>query len=104
LRHRIRCRTEFEQTFRAQKRANTWFAVYARENEHGISRLGIAVSKKIMPTAVSRNLAKRLIREMFRLEFSAEKAMDLVIVPRRAIKPETLPAGRQALRQLLQGV
>lgn len=57
-----------------------------------------------MPTAVSRNLAKRLIRETFRREFPAERAVDMVVSPRRAVRPETLPASRQALKQLLQTI
>jgi ribonuclease P protein component len=100
MRHRI----EFEQAFRAQKVVNPWFTIYVGKNKQGVSRLGIAASKKIMPTAVSRNLAKRLIREVFRQTIFVQGTVDLVVVPRRAVKRETLPESRQALRQLLQGV
>jgi ribonuclease P protein component len=95
---------EFKLAFCARKLTNAWFTVYARENEQGYSRLGIAASKRVMPTAVSRNLAKRLIRETFRQGFPAEKAVDVVVVPRQAIETNALPTSRLALEQLLQRV
>lgn len=82
--------------------ANKWFVVYIRENESGFARLGIAVSKKIMPKAVARNLAKRLVREVFRHNFPVDRALDIIVRARRQINPENTAEGRQALAQLLQ--
>lgn len=75
--------------------------VYARQNEIGFARVGIAASKRILPKAVSRNLAKRMIRETFRLEFPKEAGLDIVIYPRRKMTRENLAEGRNALRKLL---
>ena len=83
---------------------NKWFAIYAQKNEGGNARLGVIASKRIMPHAVSRNFAKRLIREVFRCSFSANRALDIVVRVRRQLNPETSKEGRLALTQLLQAV
>jgi ribonuclease P protein component len=78
--------------------------VHVRKNECGFSRLGVVTSKKVMPGAVARNFAKRLVREMFRRDFPAQFTVDIVVRARRAIAPETAAEGRSALAQLLQTV
>ena len=83
---------------------NKWFAIYVQKNEGGIARLGVIASKKIMPKAVSRNFAKRLIREVFRCSFSANNTLDVVVRAKRQLSPETSKEGRLALAQLLQAV
>ena len=53
-------------------------------------RVGMAVTKKI-GTAVMRNRVKRVLRECFRLHQALlPPALDLVIVPKRHLKPEQL--------------
>lgn len=101
---RIKQRAEFERAFSANCVTNKWFAVYVRKNEKGLSRLGIAASKKTMPKAVSRNLAKRLIREAFRRNLSADCGLDIVVRAKRLISQESSAEGRLALVQLLQTV
>ena len=83
---------------------NKWFAIYVQKNEGGVVRLGVIASKRIMPKAVSRNFAKRLIREVFRCSFSTNSALDVVVRARRQLSPETSKEGRLALAQLLQTV
>ena len=90
--------------FHADCITNKWFVVYVQKNEVGISRLGVVASKRVMPTAVSRNFAKRLVREAFRRSFSVDRALDVVVRARRQLSPETSMEGRQALAQLLQAV
>jgi ribonuclease P protein component len=101
---RIRQRAEFEQAFRADRLTNKWFVIYARNNESGCSRLGLVVSKKTMPKAVTRNFAKRLVREVFRRDFPAGLPLDIVVRARRLINPENSAEGRQALVYLLQAL
>jgi len=101
---RIRQRTEFEQAFCAERLTNKWFVIYVRKNESSFARLGIIASKRIMPKAVSRNFAKRLIREAFRRGFSARCTLDVVVHAKRLINPENSAEGRLALVQLLQAV
>jgi ribonuclease P protein component len=102
--NRIRKHADFERMFDADSIANKWFVVYAQRNRVGVSRLGVVASKRIMPTAVSRNFAKRLIREVFRRNFLADNTLDVVVRARRQLHPETSTEGRLALKQLLQAV
>lgn len=99
---RIRQQAEFKQAFCAKRLTNKWFAVYVRKNESGFARLGIVTSKKIMPKAVTRNCAKRLIREMFRREFPIGSAVDIVVRAKQQISAENSRDGRLALAQLFQ--
>ena len=101
---RIRQSAEFEQAFRADRLTNKWFIVYVRKNKNGFARLGLVVGKKVMPKAVARNLAKRLVREVFRRDFPAILPLDVVVRVRRQINPENLAEGRQALAHLLQAM
>lgn len=84
--------------------SNNWFVVYSRKNDGGVSRLGIIVSKRIARTAVSRNFAKRLVRERFRSTFPAECALDVVVRVRRQFNREAANEVSGALFKLLRGV
>ena len=101
---RIRKRAEFDQLLKAASIANKWFVIHAKENKTGVSRLGVVASKRIMPAAVSRNFAKRLMREVFRQNFSADCALDMVIRAKNKLDPENSMDSRMGLIQLLQKV
>lgn len=90
--------------FHADRLTNKWFVVYVQKNEEGIARLGVIASKRIMPKAVSRNFAKRLIRDIFRRSLSSDHALDVVVRAKRLLDPKTSKEGRLALVQLLQTV
>jgi ribonuclease P protein component len=98
---RLRGKAEFEKLLKGRYTANQWLAVYKRENRLEISRLGMIVSKRLLPRAVQRNRVKRMIRESFRHQFSGIGGMDIVVRLRRPLYRETLPEGRAALDQLL---
>ena len=88
---RIRRRPEFqrvyEQGIRAHGRLATFFVL---PNDLPVGRLGIAATRKL-GGAVSRNRAKRLIRDVFRRHKIAP-GFDLVVVPRRELLDATLTA------------
>jgi ribonuclease P protein component len=67
-RHRRIVKTdEFSSVFRLRPVYRTEnFVLYARPNSLGHARLGIVVAKRFAPRAVTRNLIKRLAREIFR--------------------------------------
>lgn len=81
---------------------NEWFTVRARSNGAGISRLGVAVSKKTAPRAVSRNLAKRLVRDVFRRTFPLHCGLNIIVQVRRQLDGNTAQAGAEALARLFQ--
>lgn len=84
--------------------SNKWFIVYVQKNTGGAPRLGVVVSKRIMPSAVARNFTKRLIREVFRLNMPVDLAFDAVVRARRKLDSESSTEGRLALKQLLQSI
>jgi len=79
---RIRKRKNYLQIYSRGKRSySKHFTVIVCENDLGVLRLGVAVTKKI-GNAVKRNRTKRLIREFFRLNkdrFTAS-SQDIVII------------------------
>ena len=70
--------------------------VLARQNDLGYARLGLAISKRIIKTAVGRNRVKRLVRESFRLHQSSLAGLDIVVMSRdgapQASNPELTAA------------
>jgi ribonuclease P protein component len=74
------------------------FLVLARCNQGPTHRLGLAIAKKHVPTAVRRNLIKRLARENFRHMQDSIPRLDIVLLTR----PSARDADRDALRESLQ--
>jgi len=102
--HRIRLSKEFEQAFRHKNLTNKWFSIYLVTSNHDFARLGMVVSKRTMSKSVSRNFAKRLIRETFRHSYSRLPALDFVVRIRRNLTKETSTEARAALLQLMLNV
>jgi ribonuclease P protein component len=101
--HRIRQSKEFVQAFSNKGLTNKWFIVYIINNNHQNPRLGMVVSKRIMPKAVSRNFAKRLIREVFRQNANNLPERDFFVKIRRSLSKSTSNEAKVALSQLLLG-
>ena len=69
---------EFSSVFRLRPVFRTaHFVLYARPNKSGHARLGVVVAKRLAARAVTRNMIKRLVREMFRK--SAWVSSDFII-------------------------
>ena len=84
---RLRRKGEFQQVFDTGVRIGSrYFTLLLTPSSGGIVRLGIVASRKL-GDAVRRNRAKRLIREVFRLNqpLSADLGIDLVVIPRREL-------------------
>ena len=64
--------------------ANKYLVMYVLENDLGINRIGISVSKKV-GNSVVRHRVTRLIRESYRLhENIFNSSLDIVIVARKS--------------------
>jgi len=77
------------------------FQIYAKPNGIGRARLGVVVSKRVMPQAVARNYCKRMAREVFRAERGTLAGLDLVVRPRAAVTRAEASAARAEMRELL---
>lgn len=88
---------EFSSVFRLRPAYRTEnFVLYARPNTLGHARLGVVVAKRLAPRAVTRNLVKRLAREIFR---KAElKGVDCIVRLSQPLAKRPHPASTRALR------
>lgn len=79
---RIRRRPDFERVYNAGTRVQGRFmTVMVLPTSGAMSRLGVAATRKL-GSAVDRNRAKRLAREVFRRQKVAA-GLDVVVIPRR---------------------
>jgi len=62
----------------------------------------MVVSKRIMPKSVNRNFAKRLIRELFRLNSSKLPSLDFIVRIRRNLSRDVSIEAKVALLELMQ--
>jgi len=75
---------DYRQVFKSSCRSvDDTFLVIAKKNDLKCARLGLAISKKNISKAVSRNNIKRAIRESFRHHKNILKGIDVVVVVHR---------------------
>ena len=98
---RIRQSRVFLQAFRHKGLTNKWFTIHLVDSKQELARLGMVVSKRTIPKSVSRNFAKRLIRELFRLNSSKLPALDFIVRIRRNMTKDTATEAKVALLQLM---
>jgi ribonuclease P protein component len=80
---RLNRREDFTRVFADNLRASDErVTVLARANGLDHPRLGIAVSRKVLGSAVARNRFKRVAREQFRLMQYDLAALDIVVLAR----------------------
>jgi ribonuclease P protein component len=87
--HRLLRKDRFDHVIHAENIANRYFKIFFSCNDKNNSRLGIISSKKILPEAVDRNRARRLIREAFRQHNIKTCKLDLVVMVRPAYAQES---------------
>ena len=91
---------DFSSVFRLRPMHRTeHFVLYMRPNVLGHARLGIVVAKRLAPRSVTRNLIKRLAREVFR--HAALGAVDCIIRLSQAPLRKRSPAASNALKASL---
>ena len=92
---------DFQLVYRCGKSfANKYLVMYVKENDLGINRLGISVSKKV-GNSVVRHRVKRLILESYRLqEDMFNSSLDMVIIARTTAKGRSYDDMKSALLHL----
>ena len=76
------------------------FTLLAVANRLDRPRLGLAISRKVARSAVSRNRIKRLVRESFRHWQARMDALDIVILGRPGVSTQTNKVLDAALEKL----
>ena len=78
----------FREVFDAPERKlhQSHLMAFVRTNTHEQPRVGMAITKRKVPTAVSRNLIKRQIREQFRVKASVLENKDIIFIVKNSIK------------------
>ena len=78
--------SDFTEVFKSSKRLTDGnFIILFRPNGLDVARLGIAISRKNVRLASTRNSLKRIIREGFRRRKEDLKGLDIVIVAKRGV-------------------
>lgn len=70
--------TVFTQT--ECKSSDRFFTLLARRNNFAYPRLGLAITKKKIKTAVARHSIKRVVRESYRLNKQLLAGLDIVVL------------------------
>ena len=78
----------FREVFDAPERKihQSHLMAFVRTNTHDKPRVGMAITKRKVPTAVARNLIKRQIREQFRSKAFKIENKDIVFLVKKSIK------------------
>ena len=89
---------EFSSVFRLRPVCRTrHFTLYARQNGLSQARLGVVAAKRLAPRAVTRNMIKRIAREVFRQ--SELPAIDCIIRLSAAVNTKSEPASTAVLKR-----
>ncbi len=76
--------SEYKKVFtKPTKSTDQFFTLLVIKNDYGYPRLGLAIAKKNIRKAVTRNLVKRTVRENFRLQQQELINIDIVVLARR---------------------
>lgn len=83
-RHRFAGRGSFTAALRSpRKLRGPALLLHVAEGRPGVSRLGVAITKRLTRSSVDRNRMKRLVREVFRHHGIKTAGLDLVLSPRQ---------------------
>ena len=100
--YRLSRREGFSGILQQKAQTRSWFAVYSKKNSSGHARLGMSISKRLIPAATQRNVVKRMIRESFRKYARNGTALDMVIRLRKPLEKKDLAAARITLDEMLK--
>jgi ribonuclease P protein component len=87
-RHRFSIQGSFGAVLRSPRKVRGAGAIlHVLDGMPGISRLGIALTRRLLPRSVDRNRVKRIVREAFRRHAAKTAGFDLVFAVRE--RPDT---------------
>jgi ribonuclease P protein component len=82
-RHRFAERGSFGPVLRAARKLRGRLAVvHVMPGRGAVSRLGLALTRRLVPAAVDRNMVKRMVRETFRRHAVKQSGFDCVVTLR----------------------
>ena len=92
-RHRFVARGSFGAVLGAARKVRGALAVvHAVPGSAGRSRLGVALTRRLVPSSVERNRVKRVVREVFRRHAVKHAGVDCVVALRAAFVRSQAPA------------
>jgi ribonuclease P protein component len=92
-RHRFTARGSFGPVLRSSRKLRGELAVlHVAAGRSGVSRLGIALTRRLVPSSVDRSRVKRVVREAFRRHPAKGLGLDCVVMLRSRYKDEHAPA------------
>lgn len=101
-RFRLTRREGFSRILKQRPNSNRWFAIYSHANAAGCARLGVSVSKRIIPSSVKRNGIKRLVRECFRRQDRQGAECDVVVRLRKPLDKQDKATAQAVLSDMLR--
>jgi len=100
-RHRFSARGSFGPALRSSRKLRgSTVVLNVTEGRGPASRLGIALTRRMVPLASQRNFLKRLVREAFRRHEVKGRGVDCVVALRKPFESSAAPALREELRSL----
>lgn len=101
-RHRFAARGSFGSILRGSRKLRGRLSiVHTAIRADTVSRLGVALTKRLVPSAVHRNQVKRLVRETFRIHPAKSAGLDCVVTLRERFQESHVEALAMELRGLL---
>ncbi len=101
-RHRFAARGSFGAVLRGSRKLRGRLAViHIAPGRSGQSRLGIALTRRLVPLAVDRNLVKRLVRDAFRRHGAKRAGFDCVVALRERFDPSQAASMVEEIEALL---
>lgn len=92
-RHRFTERGSFGPVLKGSRKLRGRYAILhvaPARNSH--SRLGIALTRRLVPASTARNLVKRLVRESFRRHLVKQSGLECVLTLRQKFAAADVPA------------
>lgn len=100
-RHRFSARGSFGAALRSPRKLRGASVVLNVTDGAGTaSRLGIALTRRLVPDAVDRNRLKRIVRDEFRRHGVKNRGLDCVVALRKPFDASLARSLREELRQL----